>query len=81
MYSRALGVALLLHFGESVAAFLDCLLVLLSKVNLLSDACSKVLLFALKHLVVSGEGSNFATILDDALVSCGNLLFNCHGLL
>jgi hypothetical protein len=55
--------------------------VLLSKVNLLSDACLQILIFALKHLVVGGDGSNLTTVLDNALVSGGDLLLDCHGLL
>ena len=76
MHSGALSVALVLHLGESVAALVDCLLMLLSKVNLLRDTCFQILLFALKILVVSGDASNLTTVLDYALVSCGDFLLD-----
>lgn len=81
MHSGALSVALVFNLGESLAALVDCLLVLLSQILLLSEAYSQVLLFALKLLVGRGDCSDLGIVLDDALVSSGNLLLNCHGLL
>jgi hypothetical protein len=47
-----LGIAVVLDFGQSSLALVDGMLVLLTKIMLLSDAFSKVFFFTLKLLVI-----------------------------